>query len=195
MSAGSGNLPTILGVTPTEVRAEFPADASSAGQARRFVGATLRTWSCDRLLDVATLLVSELVANSVLHAGTAIRVVVRRTDTRLRVEVHDDSARLPIRKHYSALSATGRGLMLVERMADDWGVLSGDGGGKAVWFELDSSGTARPPAYEAFHLEDFALDELDDLGGEGVRADRGGPTRGGRGLDTGPRALVVGGRR
>lgn len=179
-------------MTHTEVRADFPADPSSAGQARRFVDATLRSWSCDALLEVATLLVSELVANSVLHAGTTIRVVIRMSDSRVRVEVHDSSSRLPARKHYSALSATGRGLLMVERMAKDWGV-DADGGGKAVWFELDRGG-GPPPVFDVFNLEDFDVDDLEDLGGERSPADRSGTGEGGA-PDTGPRALVLGGRR
>ncbi len=176
-------------MTPTEVRADFPADPASAGQARRFVDATLRSWSCDGLLDVATLLVSELVANSVLHAGTTIRVVIRLTDTRVRVEVHDRSARLPARKHYSMLSATGRGLMMVERMAEDWGVIpGGDGDGKAVWFELDSTRQAEP-RFDFFDLEAFDLDDLDDGAMERGRSDHG--PRGGGGSGSGPIALVL----
>ncbi len=181
-------------MAPTEVRADFPADPSSPGHARRFVDAALRTWSCDGLLDVATLLVSELVTNSVLHAGTPIRVVIRMSDDRLRVEVHDNSVRLPTRKHYSAFSATGRGLMLVERMAKDWGVVDRHGG-KAVWFELDSTARARPPTFEDFDLEQFALDDLDHSGVERGPGDGGGLGGAGGAAETGPRALVAGGRR
>ena len=149
-------------MTPTEVRASFPADPTSAGEARRFVDATLRRWSCDHFVDVASLLVSELVANAVLHAGTSIAVVVRVDGDRLRVEVHDGNGRLPARKHYSTLSATGRGLMLVERMSRDWGVAA-TSGGKVVWFELEQQ-VRGAGALERFALPELDLEALGELG-------------------------------
>lgn len=173
-----------------EVRAEFPAEASSAGQARRFVDATLRTWSCEALLEVATLLVSELVSNAVLHAGTRIRVVLRMRGRRLRVEVHDGNARLPAQKHYSAMSATGRGLLMVERMSDDWGVAPATGG-KSVWFELDL--TAAPSRHDVgiFDFGDLDVEDLADRSAERPRGEPGG-SGGGFGHH-GPRALLTAG--
>lgn len=119
----------------TEVRADFPPDPASAGQARRFLDTTLRTWKCDALIDIAVLLVSELVSNAILHAGTSVRVVIKLADGRMRVEVRDGSARGPATKHYSSMATTGRGLVLVEELADDWGV-DASRAGKTVWFEL-----------------------------------------------------------
>ena len=128
---------------PVEVGAEFDADPTSASAARRFVAATLRGWECDELVDVATLLVSELVANAILHAHTTIEVrVLRRRDGRLRFDVRDGANRAPARKHYSALTTTGRGLLLVETLAADWGVTPSDVG-KTVWFELDKETVAQ----------------------------------------------------
>jgi len=93
------------------------------------------------------------VANAVLHARTPIRVVVRRRGELVRVEVQDGELRAPTRKHYSALSTTGRGLYLVERLAAEWGV-DARAGGKSVWFELDSSGAgAREADAWAFDLD------------------------------------------
>lgn len=86
---------------------------------------------------MATLLVSELVANAVLHAHTTIAVRVSRDvpSGRVKVAVHDGTPRSPARKHYSPTSTTGRGLLLVERLASDWGVTP-SAAGKSVWFEL-----------------------------------------------------------
>jgi anti-sigma regulatory factor (Ser/Thr protein kinase) len=179
-------------MTPTEARADFPADPSSAAKARRFVEATLHTWSCDALLDAAVLLVSELVSNAVLHAGTPIAVVLSRHDGRLRVEVRDGSERLPVAKHYSALSGTGRGLLLLDRMADQWG--SGrDGTGKTVWFELDSSSDADAHGVDAFDLDAFDLDDFQEGVSEG-HPGRAGTGGGGGAGGVGPRALVLVGR-
>jgi anti-sigma regulatory factor (Ser/Thr protein kinase) len=120
-----------------EKRRTFPSTPASAGEARRFVESALARPEHLPLLYPATLLVSELVANAVLHTGTPIRVVVRTGD-RVRIEVHDGNAQLPVRKHYSNMSGTGRGLMLVERLATDWGA-ERTSTGKVVWFELDGS--------------------------------------------------------
>jgi anti-sigma regulatory factor (Ser/Thr protein kinase) len=139
--------------SPAEARAEFPPEAASAGRARRFVDGALRRWSCDDMLDVAVLLVSELVANAVLHARTPIGVVIRLNGDRLRIEVHDGELRAPARKHYSSMSTTGRGLVLVERLARDWGVAA-EKDGKSVWFELDPSTALGPSASAvAFDLD------------------------------------------
>ena len=180
-------------MTPSEVRADFPADPSSAAKARRFVDATLRTWSCDTLVDVATLLVSELVSNAVLHTGTGIAVVIRRDEDRLRVEVRDGSARLPVAKHYSSMSGTGRGLLLVDRMSDQWGA-SRDGAGKVVWFELGSTTPETVDALGVFDFDAVDLDDFDDVGTEQA-AGRGGSDADDLSRGLGPRALVLIGRR
>ena len=119
-----------------ERRQTFPAAPVSAGKARAFVESALSGAGLGHLAYTATLLVSELVANAVLHSGTPLEVVVRTDDDRVRVEVHDGNPQLPVRKYYSNMSGTGRGLMLVERMAAGWGS-DRTPGGKVVWFELD----------------------------------------------------------
>lgn len=127
-------------MTATTKRRAFPATPASAGAARRFVESVLDGPDQRALQYPATLLVSELVANAVLHTGTPVEVVVRTgdLDDTVRIEVHDGNPQLPLRKHYSAMSGTGRGLLLVERMASDWGA-ERTSGGKVVWFELDGS--------------------------------------------------------
>jgi anti-sigma regulatory factor (Ser/Thr protein kinase) len=123
-----------------EQRRSLPSTPSSAAQARRFVESVCSTSNLDHLAYTATMLVTELVANAVLHTGTPIVVVVRPDVDHIRVEVHDGSPQLPVRKHYSTMSGTGRGLLLVERMASGWGA-SLTAGGKIVWFELDGTST------------------------------------------------------
>ena len=169
--------------TPTEVRADFPAEPASAARARQFVDAALRTWDCDAMVDVASLLVSELVANSVLHARTAVAVVISRHGDRLRIEVQDGVSRAPARKHYSTLATTGRGLMLVERMAADWGVRP-TATGKGVWFELEQSASAAEDDADVALYPPFDLDSVEALGDpHEFTASRspGGRSRGGGG--------------
>jgi anti-sigma regulatory factor (Ser/Thr protein kinase) len=121
----------------------------SAGDARRFVESTLGGSGLDHLTYAATMLVSELVANAVLHTGTAFVVVIAPDDDHLRIEVHDGSTQLPVRKHYSTMSGTGRGIMLVERMATSWGS-DRTADGKVVWFELDGQAT---PVIDIFGVD------------------------------------------
>ena len=133
----------------SERRQTFASAPVSAGGARAFVEAVLAGAGLDHLAYTATLLVSELVANAVLHSGTPLEVVVQCGDDRVRVEVHDGNPQLPVRKHYSNMSGTGRGLMLVERIAAGWGS-ERTAGGKVVWFELDGNSA---PAFDILDVE------------------------------------------
>jgi anti-sigma regulatory factor (Ser/Thr protein kinase) len=145
-----------------EAAARFGPTGASAGAARRFVWATLESWDLDALADTATLLVSELVGNVVLHAGTDADVVVRRSAGRVRVEVVDGSSQLPVRKLYSDTATTGRGLALVEKLSTRWGAETSSGGGKSVWFELAEPAPGEAPAASGtFHLGDWTAWDLD----------------------------------
>ena len=133
----------------SERRQTFPSAPLSASRARAFVESVLAGAGLDQLVYTATLLVSELVANAILHSGTPLEVVVRCGDDRVRVEVYDGNPQLPVRKHYSNLSGTGRGLLLIQRMADGWGA-DRTAGGKVVWFELDRRSA---PAFDIAGVE------------------------------------------
>ena len=132
-----------------ERRQAFPAAPVSAGRARAFVESVLAGAGLEALAYTATLLVSELVANAILHSGTPLEVLVQCGEGRARVEVHDGNPQLPVRKHYSNMSGTGRGLLLVERMAAGWGA-NRTAGGKVVWFELDGRSA---PAFDLLDVE------------------------------------------
>jgi anti-sigma regulatory factor (Ser/Thr protein kinase) len=133
----------------TEHRQAFASTPISAGEARVFVESVLAGAGLSDLAYTATLLVSELVANGVLHSGTPLEVVVRCGEDRVRIEVYDGNQVLPVRKHYSNLSGTGRGLLLVERMAAGWGA-DPTPTGKVVWFELDGRSV---PAFDIMDVE------------------------------------------
>jgi anti-sigma regulatory factor (Ser/Thr protein kinase) len=81
-------------------------------------------------------LVSELATNAILHAETPFSVIVSRDSSWIRVSVRDGSPAVPVRKDYGPQHPTGRGLMIVESMADRWGVDT-DADGKTVWVEID----------------------------------------------------------
>jgi anti-sigma regulatory factor (Ser/Thr protein kinase) len=123
----------------TTTRLQLPSQATSPGEARRFVGDVLRGHGVDteEVVDAALLLTSELVTNAVLYAAGTINVDVDLDLTAVRVEVGDDSADAPAPRPADLDAGSGRGLQLVEAMARAWGVDRQRDDGKVVWFELD----------------------------------------------------------
>jgi anti-sigma regulatory factor (Ser/Thr protein kinase) len=111
--------------------------SDSAQLARRIVTEALTRLDRSDLVDDATLVVSELVANGVLHARTEISLSVEQVGEGIRVAVTDGSSVLPIWGPASPSATSGRGLWLVERLSNAWGVEPLPGGGKVVWAELD----------------------------------------------------------
>jgi PAS domain S-box-containing protein len=108
-------------------------------EAREMVRDLLGAADGGDLLETAVLLVSEVVTNALLHAGTPIEVRASLDADGVRIEVGDGSPHLPVRRHYGATAGTGRGLMLLEQLADDWGIVRTDLG-KRVWFLLSADG-------------------------------------------------------
>ena len=115
------------------VTATFPPELTSAGAARAFVRAAL-DGDDSLLLDDVVLMVSELVTNAVVHASTEIEVHVRSFDGMIRVEVRDQDGRQPAQAPLDLMATGGRGMALVDLLADAWGVLPHTEG-KTVWFE------------------------------------------------------------
>ena len=91
------------------------------------------------VLEVALLLASELVTNAIRHGKGAVQLVVKRLSGRLCVEVSDEGPGRPASRNPDSNHAGGRGLLLVERLASEWGVSPSRGGGKTVWFTLRSA--------------------------------------------------------
>lgn len=118
----------------------LPPKTTSARAARRFVAAALVRSGLAGAAELAALLVNELVTNAILHAGTDIEVRLRQAEARIRVEVADGGAGTVEVRDFGADASTGRGLLLIEELADEWGA-EPDGAGKVVWFELDASET------------------------------------------------------
>lgn len=120
-----------------ELRTPLAPTAASAGRARAVIRSALATWGLDGLEDVACLLVTELVSNMVRHAPSEAELVVRRHGPVLRVGVADDDPAPPVRLYPAPLATGGRGLALVDTLADRWGYeVADDATGKTVWFEL-----------------------------------------------------------
>ena len=115
----------------------LPSGTTAAFHARRHIEDACQDLPPDTV-DVARLLVTELVSNAVLHAGGTVLLVITRGDAKVRVEVHDESPYLPVVRHGPSVDEHGNGLRLVDVLAASWGTDPRDDShpGKAVWFTL-----------------------------------------------------------
>nr|WP_229702507.1 SpoIIE family protein phosphatase [Streptomyces albiflavescens] len=192
-------------------RTTLPADDSAASAARTFVRAVLAEWTdpalpsspkiTGRVVDDAVLLVSELVTNAVVHAGTTIEVVCRleaghgwpasspRDVDRPVGVVIEVADRHPSRAVHGGKDARrerfGRGLQVVGARAESWGVTYRRAQ-KTVWFRLET--TAEEPETvggsfdEASHREPHGEEILatapphDRRDGTAEWVERGGPS-------------------
>jgi serine phosphatase RsbU (regulator of sigma subunit) len=106
--------------------------------ARALLRRRLRQWSLDHLGDRAALLATELITNALRHTSGPVgltAVVLRREGRALRLEVGDTSSTPPHRLPSDENATVGRGMLLVEELADAWGVTP-RGTGKSVWVEI-----------------------------------------------------------
>ena len=115
----------------------FPGRADQIVYARDF---TRRTLGSCPLLDEAVLLVSELTTNAIEHTATggtgSFHVTIYRGRTSVVIAVKDDgSDKAPLHSTTDVLAEEGRGLALVDLMANRWGHCSNNHG-RTVWFEL-----------------------------------------------------------
>jgi hypothetical protein len=118
----------------------LPEDYGSPALARQFAHETLSRWDYRGRHDDVVLVVSELVANALVHGHGSPVLRLRATaepdgqaPAGVRVEVADDSRVLPEPRGPGA--GGGWGLKLVERLAAGWGAVH-RGRGKVVWCEL-----------------------------------------------------------
>jgi anti-sigma regulatory factor (Ser/Thr protein kinase) len=115
-----------------------PGDPEALIEARHMIRAAVRAWGARDRADEIELVADELITNALMHTeGSAIVTlrVLTGSDRRLRVEVEDSSSALPRRREAGESGVSGRGLLLVDRLTDVWGV-EARGGGKCVWCEF-----------------------------------------------------------
>ena len=84
----------------------------------------------------AELLTSELVTNALIHARTEVQIAVAVADGSAEIGITDGAPGMPEQRTASYPSEGGRGLRLVDAVAQEWGVAN-VGSGKQVWFRLD----------------------------------------------------------
>ncbi|KUN86371.1 SpoIIE family protein phosphatase [Streptomyces griseoruber] len=115
-----------------------PGDPEALTAARHMIRAAVRAWGARDRADEIELVADELITNALMHTEGAAIVTLRVLtggDRRLRVEVEDSSSALPRRREAGENGVSGRGLLLVDLLADVWGV-EARGGGKCVWCEF-----------------------------------------------------------
>lgn len=115
----------------------FDPTPRSVAQARGFVGSAVACHLDPSRSDDIRICVSELASNALLHAESSftVRICVDRHGC-VRLEVHDqDRNKAPEKAHlpHDQQATTGRGMVIVEQLADDWGVELPATGGKCVW--------------------------------------------------------------
>ena len=123
---------------PTEAEVPLPSRPESAATARRLAQVVvLRQWGLTpKMTEDAVLLVSELVGNAVRHTGARVfGLRMRRRRGWIRIEVRDPSRGLPCLMPVQEMDISGRGLFLVDKLSDRWGVDLLPRG-KTTWFEM-----------------------------------------------------------
>lgn len=114
----------------------LPPSPTSARAARQVVTEVLLGLRRPDLVDDVVAVVSELVANAVIHARTDIELSVQSAGAGVRVEVTDGSHIIPRWTPAAMTAISGRGLIMVQRLASAWGVDPHEGG-KTVWALID----------------------------------------------------------
>lgn len=138
-----------------ELVARLLPTTRSAGEARDFVGAALRSWACDEALTADVVLAtSELVTNAMEHGRGEITVDIRLIESRVLLRVRDEGPGAPVSADTEVLSPRSRGLTIVDALSTAWGWQLAPGG-KWVWAEFPfipasvpvPSARSRPPAH------------------------------------------------
>ncbi|MEU6892669.1 SpoIIE family protein phosphatase [Streptomyces sp. NPDC046557] len=114
-----------------------PGDPAAPAHARHLIRAAAQAWGARARADEIVLAADELMTNALVHTDGGGHVGMRQTaQGRIRVEVEDSSSALPHRREAGEWAMSGRGLLLVEGLADAWGV-EPRGAGKCVWCEFE----------------------------------------------------------
>lgn len=133
---------------PLQLHDRLPPVLSSVPAARALAADACRQWQLPDLTDSVGLVMTELAANAVRHAGTAFEVIVTRGRWHLHLAVRDDAASPPRRGGPDdEIASGGRGLLIVEALADHWGYTP-TGDGKVTWatFRTARRSPSRPDA-------------------------------------------------
>ncbi|MGW1886913.1 ATP-binding protein [Streptomyces sp. NPDC001970] len=117
------------------LQAAIAADEREVARARRMVVEFLHFWRLGNVVEAAELLISELVTNSVVHSdGARVSFTLEYADHELMITVSDGSPHdLPAPQRPSAAAEHGRGMLLVDHFAKEWGTSVNGNGTKSIW--------------------------------------------------------------
>jgi len=116
--------------------AQFPGVPQSVVSARRFAANALRDVPGE-VSEAVALIASELASNSVRHAASAFEVRVEQLPDEIHIEVEDDGGGEPAVRSPGLSDTSGRGLQIVQALADEWGVVPNPAAtGKTVWVRI-----------------------------------------------------------
>ncbi|WP_382465027.1 SpoIIE family protein phosphatase [Streptomyces noursei] len=114
------------------------ADPAGTAEVRSALRRTLDQWRAGAVTHDVEVAASELIANALTHTESGALVAVELlpgAPRRIRLEVEDRSSQWPRRRRPGETATSGRGLLLVEALADRWGA-EPRGSGKALWCEF-----------------------------------------------------------
>ncbi|WUS97896.1 SpoIIE family protein phosphatase [Streptomyces sp. NBC_00708] len=152
---GSVTTPSVSRRTALTIAQAEPERISAA---RRLLRELLHDWADPDQVDAAVLLLSEVATNVLVHTDGDALMVAQATgppgERCLRVDVADASDELPHKRRPGEMASSGRGLVLMEMLAHQWGV-DPRGAGKSIWFELNEDEQPEPAVPD--------LDAFDDL--------------------------------
>ncbi|MGW8552831.1 ATP-binding protein [Streptomyces tubercidicus] len=122
-----------------QYRQELTVQPQDLERIRRIVGAYLRYWGRDEVVERAAMCVTELLSNVHKHTGSAACVLLLQiSPSGVRIVVSDESQDLPVVREPNWFAESGRGMFLISKTVDAWGA-EPTSDGKHVWFEIRAS--------------------------------------------------------
>jgi anti-sigma regulatory factor (Ser/Thr protein kinase) len=103
--------------------ASFPPHPQNVRHARRITRTALAAWGAPDLIDSAETVVSELVTNALRYGRGPVDLTLALTGRTLRIAVSDEGTSLPVQQSPGEDAQSGRGLSIVEMLADNWEVV------------------------------------------------------------------------
>ncbi|WP_236257879.1 ATP-binding protein [Streptomyces hygroscopicus] len=148
-----------MGSNELEVVGHWAHHPRAVGQARAELRKALAGWGLVTVEGTAQIVLSELLTNAIRHtrvsAGQEIETRYLCEGDSVRIEVHDASDERPELRNPSSEVAHGRGLVLVEALADRWGVTPCPVVGKSVWAVCALEASECIPGSTGRDLEDI----------------------------------------
>jgi anti-sigma regulatory factor (Ser/Thr protein kinase) len=135
----------------------FHCQPESLAGARHFVRDLLSDQPRE-IVEAAELMTSELATNSVRHAHSDFELAIHLSHDEIRVEVSDHGQGQPVPRTPTPLDQSGRGLQIVQALAEDWGVIPSSNG-KIVWFMLRLCTQADEQRSRSTALSEKALEQ------------------------------------